>query len=188
MMKLAIESIPGAGLDLKLDDKTSWVADMVKNVLMRENLIPEKYAGSLRIGKVNDNIHLDGSLNLVFKSSCHRCLKEFPFSLDIPLNMNLTPQYHSDEEPSFQSKQEELELNADDLDFSFYDGHEINLSDIVGEQVVLALPPVFTCSENCKGLCAQCGQNLNEVACLCAPKDIANAPWAALKTLKGSPK
>ena len=187
-MKLAIESIPQAGLDLKLDDKTSWVADMVKNVLTRENLTPEKYAGSLRIGKVNDNIHLDGSLNLVFKSSCHRCLKEFPFSLDISLNMNLTTQYHSDEEPSFQSKQEELELNADDLDFSFYDGHEINLTDIIGEQIVLALSPVLICSENCKGLCPQCGQNLNEAPCLCAPQDMAHDRWTALKILKDSLK
>jgi len=44
------------------------------------------------------------------------------------------------------------------------------------------LPLAETCRDECKGLCAQCGANLNEGECGCEP-DRSTHPFAALKAL-----
>jgi uncharacterized protein len=62
-------------------------------------------------------------------------------------------------------------------------GHELDLSDMVREQVLLAAPAYGICSETCRGLCPTCGQNLNEGSCGCAP-EVADDRWAALRKLK----
>jgi uncharacterized protein len=59
-------------------------------------------------------------------------------------------------------------LRGDDLGMSYYASDEIDLAPLIGEQVLLALPTRPLCAENCRGLCGQCGANLNRDTCHCA--------------------
>ncbi|MGH7769034.1 MAG: YceD family protein, partial [Candidatus Binatia bacterium] len=45
---------------------------------------------------------------------------------------------------------------------------EIQLTPLVREQVLLALPTRPLCDENCRGLCPKCGVDLNENSCRCS--------------------
>jgi len=45
----------------------------------------------------------------------------------------------------------------------------VDLEQVVRDALRLALPDYFTCRDNCQGLCPQCGQDLNEGPCACAP-------------------
>ena len=63
-------------------------------------------------------------------------------------------------------------FELEDADEEVFDGKTIDLDPIVREQVLLALPMNAVCREDCKGLCAQCGQNLNEKQCGCETKVI----------------
>ena len=59
---------------------------------------------------------------------------------------------------------------------------QIDLEPLAREAVVLELPPAPLCREDCRGLCAQCGADLNEASCSCrAPVD---PRWAALDELR----
>lgn len=69
---------------------------------------------------------------------------------------------------------------------------EIDVTDDVREELLLALPAYFHCSEDCKGICPRCGADLNREPCRC-PKDGGGAddaddgdasPWKALDGLK----
>ena len=51
-------------------------------------------------------------------------------------------------------------------------GVEINLAALLWEEFVLALPEKVLCKADCKGLCRNCGQNLNNGACSCKSDDI----------------
>jgi len=53
----------------------------------------------------------------------------------------------------------------------------------VREQVLLAIPMSAVCREDCAGLCAQCGQNLNEKKCGCETK-VIDPRLAPLKNIK----
>lgn len=58
----------------------------------------------------------------------------------------------------------------------------IDLTPDLREAILLALPINVLCAEDCKGLCAQCGANLNEGACACRREKAAGA-WSALDQL-----
>lgn len=56
----------------------------------------------------------------------------------------------------------------------------LDVSADVREDLLLEIPGFPLCHEGCKGLCAQCGQDLNEGACGCVPLERGPSPWAAL--------
>ena len=55
----------------------------------------------------------------------------------------------------------EREIEEDDLTTAFYEDDEIDLGQLMHEQFYLALPMKPLCRDDCKGLCAMCGTNLN---------------------------
>ncbi len=77
------------------------------------------------------------------------------------------------------------DLEADEFDTLPAD-HRIDLAPLIQAALVLEVPRVPLCAEDCAGLCPVCGQNLNEGACACAHDEQAApaGPFAALKDLK----
>jgi uncharacterized protein len=66
---------------------------------------------------------------------------------------------------------------------SYYSGDEIDVTPLIVEQVMLALPTRPLCAEDCLGLCDSCGANLNRETCDCA--DTGGDPRMAIfRTLK----
>ena len=113
-------------------------------------------------------IHMRSGEELLFSGTirgeligqCARCLEEYPLPLAREFSVILTPQ---------RNLGRELELNHEELEASFYSEEMIDLSALVREQTLLALPSQPLCREDCHGLCAQCGVNLNLESCTCQP-------------------
>jgi uncharacterized protein len=59
----------------------------------------------------------------------------------------------------------------------------IDLTADIREAILLALPMNLVCSEACRGLCVQCGANLNKAPCACG-KPRQTIPWGVLDQLK----
>ena len=59
----------------------------------------------------------------------------------------------------------------------------IDLVDLLREEVWLAWKPMVVCSESCKGLCQQCGENLNRDECKCSQHG-DDHPFAALRQIR----
>ena len=76
-------------------------------------------------------------------------------------------------------------LRAEDLEFSLYDGDEIDLCPLIREQLLLALPTRPLCQEDCRGLCPHCGINLNHGACGCRVETV-DPRLEALRSLKSA--
>lgn len=47
----------------------------------------------------------------------------------------------------------------------------LELDEIAGSDLQLTLPQVFLCKEDCRGLCPQCGADLNKTTCGCRPDE-----------------
>lgn len=114
--------------------------------------------------------HIDGSVI----GHCARCLEEYTFQLGKDFFIVLVPK---------ANMPEEVELSGDELDLSFYEGDQVDLSPLVREQIILALPTRPLCRDDCKGLCASCGVNLNTQACSCTVSG-GDPRLAVLRTLK----
>ena len=97
----------------------------------------------LRLESVHEGILASGSLHSDAQAICSRCLEEI--SLEIEVEFQELFAYSS-------SSDDELVV----------DGETIDLEQIVIDSVVLNLPFQPLCSQDCLGLCAECGVRLSE--------------------------
>lgn len=128
------------------------------------------------IHKDKDKFRLVGRVRTTLELSCSRCLEPFRFPVDAAFDQRYLPS-------SKASTEAEREIEEDDLETSYYSEDQIDLSELMREQFYLTLPMKPLCRDDCKGLCAQCGTNLNTGRCDCAP--VWDDPrLAALRALK----
>ncbi len=131
----------------------------------------------LQATRDGDKVMLVGSVKATIEYDCDRCLTAFSAPLDQSFDLLYVPAVRP------ASAQEEKELDSDDLSTAFYQDDVIDLDDMVREQIELALPMTRLCDEQCRGLCPECGANLNEQRCDCSIEQV-DPRWAALKELK----
>ncbi len=91
---------------------------------------------------------------------CSRCLEPLSLPVDAAFDLEYLPRTENVGEG-------EREIEEDDLATAFYADETIDLGALVSEQFHLALPMKPLCSETCRGLCPQCGTNLNAASCAC---------------------
>ena len=128
------------------------------------------------IHKDKGKFRMVGRLKTELELGCSRCVDPFRFPVDVPFDVRLLP-------ASEMSADEEREVAEEDLETSYYTDDQIDLNELLREQFYLALPMKPLCREDCRGLCPQCGTNLNAGSCDCAPawEDPRLAPLKALK-------
>jgi uncharacterized protein len=139
---------------------------------------------------------LQGGMSCRIELSCVRCLEPFPMDLAEELDLLYLPQSSNvapagEERSAEKNAADELAelvgrgLEREELAVSFYRDERIDLSQMIVEQIVLALPMKPLCKPDCRGLCALCGANRNLVSCECAPEE-TDPRWAPLKILQKS--
>ena len=99
-----------------------------------------------------------GLATATLELDCSRCVEPFAFPISAPFDLRYVPQ-EQDEGHG------EREIQDDDLTTAYYRDGELDLVELIREQFQLALPMKPLCSEACRGLCAECGANLNRTDC-----------------------
>ncbi|MBL4889327.1 MAG: DUF177 domain-containing protein [Candidatus Lindowbacteria bacterium] len=64
----------------------------------------------------------------------------------------------------------DLETPPEEGGFTKIEDGRIDLSEELKQRIYLAVPPLMYCKSDCKGLCLQCGADLNKDLCSCKPK------------------
>jgi len=110
-------------------------------------------------------IVVEGWLHAIPRLVCSRCLVSTPLTVRREYRLIFDTR---EEAPAAG----ETELDDADLDTDDYPREGLDLRPILAEQVLLDLPMKPLCGDDCLGLCAQCGKNLNHEQCDCeAPVD-----------------
>ena len=120
---------------------------------------------------VGDGVFLRGRLRTTVRLACRRCLTSVEQQIDDTVDLLFEPLGPDDAEA--EGEVYPLPERGDELD----------LREAVREQVLLRAPQFGLCSEACRGLCPQCGTDLNTDTCDCVPEKAAT-PWDALKNVK----
>ena len=128
------------------------------------------------LSKQADKATFSGSISTSISRDCTRCLEPIVGPLMVEFD---TAFLGSDDE----EVRADAEVSADELDIAVVPEGMIDLAEVVREQILLALPIQSFCRPDCKGLCQQCGANLNLKDCECSGEDL-DPRWAALKNLK----
>ena len=124
---------------------------------------------------IND-IRLDGEFSTSLELVCARCLEPVIEKVGRKFDLLYRPQ-------GADAGKEEMSVTAAEAEVSYYQGEGLLLEDVLREQVLLAVPLKAICREDCKGLCPQCGKNLNVETCSC-DNAITDPRWGALKDLR----
>jgi uncharacterized protein len=125
---------------------------------------------------IEGQIRVSGTLHTRLELVCARCLEEVTEEVSREFDLYYR---HCKDEP----RAEEMRLKDDDTEIGFFEGEGIFLTDILAEQVLLAIPVKVICRSDCRGLCPQCGANQNSEDCRCETRssDPRMAPLARLK-------
>lgn len=135
--------------------------------------------------------------------ACVRCLREIEDDISTELQLLITVDKPSGRGPARSAERAEKpakakeargggqdEADGDEQELAETDLNMVSLSEpmldtrpIVIEQIHLGIPMKPLCREDCKGLCGQCGGDLNEGPCGCAP--VGDARLAKLAILRG---
>ncbi|MCX7918709.1 MAG: DUF177 domain-containing protein [bacterium] len=136
----------------------------------------------LQFIKTGNNILLNGISSTSVELSCSRCLEPFVYSITAPFSYELRqkPELATPTAINLEFEAEETLFQEDAAEIVYYTGTRIELIDEIRQELELAIPMQPLCSENCAGLCIQCGANLNKGKCSCPPIDKEN-PFAVLK-------
>lgn len=122
-------------------------------------------------------IRIKGTLDVTMEAACDRCLDAAQF----PVHAKFDLEYRLDEPGGTGG---EVHIDEGETEIGFYEGEGLELEDVLMEQVVLALPMQKVCKADCKGICADCGQNRNVAACDCQPKPVDSRWTEAIRSLK----
>ncbi|MBC8144984.1 MAG: DUF177 domain-containing protein [bacterium] len=131
---------------------------------------PIRVSGTLR--KVSTQVFVQGEVNGTFTGECDRCLAVLNRSVVAPLNV------------FFQVSQDARDVADDDpgVQLLLPDQDKIVLDDEVRQVLMLEVPLKVLCVDDCAGICAGCGVNLNSEKCQCEGPPV-DPRWAKLADL-----
>jgi uncharacterized protein len=133
--------------------------------------------GEVQLMRTSQGILVTGHLHTVVELTCDRCLEPFTVPVEIDLEEEFRPTVDIGTGAS-------LPVVAEEDGAGLINGHHIlDLTEVVRQALLLAIPMHPLCRPDCAGLCPECGQNLNEGSCQCQPR-VEDLRWAALKELR----
>jgi len=118
--------------------------------------------GKLRLTRTPQGILVQGTLEAKTAIECTRCLTPLLYTFQVELSELFT-------------------LNSSGA-YVIDDGDMIDLTPILREEGILSIPMQALCKPDCKGLCPECGHNLNEGSCDCV-RDTIDPRLSLLRTL-----
>ena len=110
-----------------------------------EVLKPIKVLGKLEVVS-NNSVIVSGEINFVLSGPCSRCLEETVKEYSVSFDED----FSKDDETSYLIQND-----------------KVDLSKMVDDLVILNMPYNLLCKEDCKGICLNCGKNLNKENCNC---------------------
>jgi len=126
----------------------------------------------------SSKVYASGHLETTAEAECVRCLGH----VTIPIRATVRALYENNEE---LLKPEHGLLGKEDESISYFDGEQIDRAPQFREALLLELPSLPHCSEDCRGLCPKCGVNRNTTPCDCPTSEAKIDAWKdALRKIK----
>ncbi|MCM1174751.1 MAG: DUF177 domain-containing protein [Blautia sp.] len=100
---------------------------------------------------------VEGQTEIVLSMRCDRCLKP----VGERLALQFSREVHAPDTALARQDEE-----ADD-DQNFMEGYQLNLEELLNNEIIINWPSKILCSADCKGICMQCGKDLNTGTCEC---------------------
>jgi uncharacterized metal-binding protein YceD (DUF177 family) len=121
----------------------------------------------LRLEAVMEGVLVSGTVEAPLVGQCARCLEDIEDTISLPV------------QELFAYEGSTTEATSEEDEVRRIDGDYLDLEPLVRDSVVLTLPLAPVCTEDCAGLCVDCGQRLDDLPAD-HHHDIVDARWAGL--------
>ncbi|HUY18373.1 MAG TPA: DUF177 domain-containing protein [Candidatus Binataceae bacterium] len=174
-MKLKVDEIAAEAKELSFREPEAEVNRILSRGAQSEWRFKAPIEVELSYYRAGTELFFEGRLAAMTGALCARCAEEFESRTEHPFRVIMTPRsIAADADPS---------SDPTVGDYAVYDGDGVDLSPLICEELLLALPTRPLCHEECRGLCPRCGTNLNQGECRC-PEPASDPRLAVLRTLK----
>ncbi len=179
-MKLRIDDIVAEAKEIAFAEPEAEINRTLSGGPVREFHVDGPIAVTMSYYRAGSDLFFEGRLSAHVGAACARCAEEFTTLSERPFRFVLSPKSIGYEA--------EADLRSEDLEFSLYEGEEVDLSPLIREQILLALPTRALCRDECRGLCPHCGANLNRGDCGCRVEtlDPRLAPLRSIRLRRSS--
>lgn len=128
----------------------SFIGDFVldSNLLPYPDATLAKVSVNFGVTYVKPNVEVCGNITCVINGSCDRCMDKVHKQIVLPFAQTFFKESVVD-------------------DGYCYSGSKLDATKAVEDEIILSLPTLLLCSDDCKGLCPKCGTNLNKSQCDC---------------------
>lgn len=158
-LSIPVHDLDAAGKEVRFRLRAPWVrtllAEGTDDVAAKHGSPPIEVAtpndGELevRVSKSGTDVVVHGTLKADLTLPCARCLEPAAVRIEQPVTVLMVPRSamkaggHGDEE---------RELTEEEADVLPYDGDVVVLDDLVRDELLLAIPMIPLCSEDCAGI------------------------------------
>ena len=179
-MWISMDDIPAEGRVFSFADADKWEEAFEEFGLACALAEDRVLAAEVFVLPQEEGCLIRGEIKGQLTAPCDRCAEEAAFTL----NCSFEEFEPFPGEGKGEGQEDEDEERIDMPLFRRESGQrELNLATVAWEQFSLALPGRQLCASECKGLCSQCGADLNKGACGCE-QDQGDLRMAPLRNLK----
>jgi uncharacterized protein len=139
--------------------------------------IDPKLSGSFRIVRRESEFVFEAAVDAVMRLQCARCLAVFPQPerVEVSLVLRRRPAADRAMDAEFVESEAEAFLIDDDI---------VDPGEIILQELLLNVPMMPLCREQCPGLCPTCGRLKGSPECACPNEERVDPRWAALRQLR----
>jgi uncharacterized protein len=209
-MRIHLREITEQDTSLDFTEAETWVRDAVESLdeptsqdlpsRPVRRTAPRPIAVHFNLRKVDEVVVISGRADAPLELVCSRCANPFRFQANThfsalfckdpvmagighlhdgkPGGQNFGHARHAHDAPTDATGE-----SASDLDITYLSGEFIDLGGVLTEQLQLQIPFQPLCKEECRGICPNCGADLNVGRCACAKLSTAT-PFSVLKNFK----
>lgn len=141
-------------------------------------LIARDLTGQAKVTKLKEGVLVQGDVEARVNMECSRCLDRF----EVPVEAGLEEQFEPTVDVESGATVHRADSTETDGAFEIDPNHMMNLGEPIRQALLVALPMKPLCREDCKGICPQCGHNLNEAECG-HTDEVLDERWAGLRAL-----
>jgi uncharacterized protein len=124
-------------------------------------VLTKPLTGKVRLLRTDSGILATGRLHTEACVPCRRCLEPLSVGIDIELEEEFRPSI------DIFTGSAIAPADGEDDSARIDDRHILDLTEVVRQNLLLAMPTSPLCRPDCRGLCPTCGANLNEEPCSC---------------------
>ena len=125
--------------------------------------VPSLAKGVARLVRTEEGVWVEGDFGSTAEAECSRCLVPFGLWISMRVDEMFLPTI------DIQTGRRIRVSEDEDQHFAIDRNNVLDLTEAVRQYTVAAMPLQPLCQDYCSGLCPQCGTNLNENECACAP-------------------